>query len=89
MKVSLNWIRRYVDLPDGLSTDQLSHDLTMRTVEVEGAVNPADGLSGVVLGIINDITPIRRRICFGCAWLTSGRATRPPSYAADRTSMWG
>ncbi|MDD4134676.1 MAG: phenylalanine--tRNA ligase subunit beta [Eubacteriales bacterium] len=57
MKVSLNWIRRYVDLPDGLSTDQLSHDLTMRTVEVEGAVNPADGLSGVVLGIINDITP--------------------------------
>ncbi|MDD4080267.1 MAG: phenylalanine--tRNA ligase subunit beta [Eubacteriales bacterium] len=57
MKVSLNWIRRYVDLPEGLSTDQLAHDLTMRTVEVEDAVNPAEGLSGVVLGAITDISP--------------------------------
>ena len=55
MKVSLNWIRWYVDLPEGLTTEQLSHDLTMRTVEVEGAVNPANALAGSVLGVITKI----------------------------------
>ncbi len=57
MKVSLNWIRRYVDLPEGLSMDQLSYDLTMRTVEVEDAINPADSLTGVLLGQITHISP--------------------------------
>ncbi|MGI6695322.1 MAG: phenylalanine--tRNA ligase subunit beta [Christensenellales bacterium] len=56
MKVSLNWIKEYVSLPDSLSMEQLSYDLTMRTVEVEGAVNPADALSGCVLGVITQIS---------------------------------
>ncbi|MGI6688007.1 MAG: hypothetical protein ACOX6Y_06625 [Christensenellales bacterium] len=55
MKVSLNWVKEYVSLPDSLSMEQLSYDLTMRTVEVEGAVNPADALSGCVLGVITQI----------------------------------
>ncbi len=55
MKVSLNWIKQYVDLPEGLTMEQLSYDLTMRTVEVEGVVNPADALKGCVLGVITDI----------------------------------
>ncbi len=56
MKVSLNWIKDYVSLPESLTMEQLSYDLTMRTVEVEGAVNPADALGGSVLGIISKIT---------------------------------
>ncbi len=55
MKVSLSWIRQYVDLPEDLSIARLSHDLTMRTVEVEGATNPADAVQGIVLGVITDI----------------------------------
>lgn len=55
MKISLNWIREYADLPKDLSMEQLSYDLTMRTVEVEGAENPADSLKGVVVGEILSI----------------------------------
>lgn len=55
MKVSLNWIREYADLPKDLSMEQLSYDLTMRTVEVEGVENPADSLKGVVVGEILSI----------------------------------
>lgn len=57
MKVSLNWIRQYVDLPENLTMEQLSYDLTMRTVEVEGTENPADSVRGVVAGRILEVLP--------------------------------
>ena len=67
MKVSLNWIKEYVDLPEDLSISQLAHDLTMRTVEVEGWENPADDLRKVVIGKILSVGPHpnadRLRIC--------------------------
>lgn len=37
MKLSLEWLRDYVDLPAGLPVATLMHDLTMTTVEVESA----------------------------------------------------
>lgn len=52
MKLSLNWIREYTGLPADLTKEQLSYDLTMRTVEVEGVENPADSLKSVVIGRI-------------------------------------
>ena len=57
MKISLNWIRQYVDLPENLDLKTLAHDLTMRTVEVEDAVNPADSLDKILVGVITDIQP--------------------------------
>lgn len=67
MKVSLNWIKEYVDLPKELSMTQLAHDLTMRTVEVEGYENPADGLRQVVIGTILSVAAHpdadRLRVC--------------------------
>lgn len=42
MKISLEWLRDYVDLPAGLDAGALMHDLTMTTVEVESAM-PAGG----------------------------------------------
>lgn len=42
MKLSLEWLRDYVDLPAGLPVATLMHDLTMATVEVESAT-PVDG----------------------------------------------
>ena len=39
MKVSLNWVRKYVQLPEDLTNEQLAYDLTMRTVEVESIEN--------------------------------------------------
>jgi phenylalanyl-tRNA synthetase beta chain len=37
MKLSLEWLRDYVDLPTDLPVQDLMHDLTMTTVEVEAA----------------------------------------------------
>lgn len=52
MKLSLNWIKRYVDLPEDLTMEKLAYDLTMCTVEVEDAVNLGESLSGLVVGKI-------------------------------------
>ncbi|HPY94555.1 MAG TPA: hypothetical protein PLR12_03940, partial [Clostridia bacterium] len=57
MKLSLNWIRRYADLPLDMDLNTLAHELTMRTVEVEGAVSLAEDLEGIVVGVITDIQP--------------------------------
>ena len=45
MKLSLNWIKRYVDLPADLTMDKLAYDLTMCTVEVEDATNIGESLA--------------------------------------------
>ncbi|WP_282701148.1 phenylalanine--tRNA ligase subunit beta [Streptomyces sp. CC219B] len=50
MKVSLEWISDFVDLPDDVSPTQLAHDLTLKTVEVENIVE-VDG--DVILEIDN------------------------------------
>lgn len=55
MKLSLNWLKDYVDLPTELTMEKLSYDLTMRTVEVEGVENPKDSLEGIVVGVIREV----------------------------------
>lgn len=52
MKLSYNWLKDYVDLPEDLTMQKLAYDLTMRTVEVEGYENPQEKLEGIVVGII-------------------------------------
>lgn len=55
MKISLNWIRRYTDIPEELTAEQLAFDLTMRTVEVEAVTNPGQALEGILVGRIEKI----------------------------------
>ena len=50
MKVSLNWLKDYVTLPD--SVDDLAKRLTMAGLEVEAISRPGDALRGVVVGKI-------------------------------------
>lgn len=57
MKVSLDWIGDYVDLPP-LRTDQIMHDLTMTTVEVEGAEDWSERLASVVIGRVEALQAI-------------------------------
>src|SRR5262245_13253589 len=52
MKLSLEWLRDYVDLKPDLTVKQLAHELTMTTVEVEGAVDIGAALANVVMGEI-------------------------------------
>ena len=35
MRVSLNLVKKYIDLPDNLTNEQIAYDLTLRTVEVK------------------------------------------------------
>jgi phenylalanyl-tRNA synthetase beta chain len=55
MKLSLNWIRDYVSLPEDADLKSLSYDLTMSVVEVEGASDLSQGFGGMVAGEIREI----------------------------------
>ena len=55
MKVSLNWIRDYVQLPADANLKKLAYDLTMSTVEVEDATDLGASFHDMVVGVINTI----------------------------------
>ena len=55
MKVSLNWIRKYIDLPKDVTPSKIAYDLTLRTVEVEGVENTKDKFHDIVVGKILEV----------------------------------
>ncbi|MCL2819231.1 MAG: phenylalanine--tRNA ligase subunit beta [Oscillospiraceae bacterium] len=55
MKLSLNWISDYIDLPGDLELSKLAYDLTMSTVEVEGVHFLKDMFEGMVVGVVREI----------------------------------
>ena len=55
MKVSLNWIKDYVDLPADMDLKRLAYDLTMSTVEVEDTIELAKQFDNMVVGRIKAI----------------------------------
>ena len=57
MKLSLNWIKDYVKIPDDMDLKQLAFDLTMSTVEVEGVKELARQFDGIVIGKICEVLP--------------------------------
>ena len=52
MKVSLDWIKDYVALPQDLDLKKLAYDLTMSTVEVEDVEDLAERFNRIVVGQI-------------------------------------
>ncbi len=48
MKLSLNQLKQYIDIPESLPLEQLAHDLTMKTVEVEGWETQADSFDKII-----------------------------------------
>ena len=57
MKLSLNWLKSYVKLPEDLTLEKLAYDLTMRTVEVEGYEDLGAKYKNIVVGIIKSVSP--------------------------------
>ena len=57
MKLSLNWIKDYVKLPDDMDLTRLAYDLTMSTVEVEGAESLAERFDKIIVGVIREVLP--------------------------------
>ncbi|MDR1639352.1 MAG: phenylalanine--tRNA ligase subunit beta [Clostridiales bacterium] len=67
MKLSLNWIKDYVKLPEDMDMAKLAYDLTMSTVEVESVTDLAREFDGMVIGQITEVLPhpdaTKLRIC--------------------------
>jgi phenylalanyl-tRNA synthetase beta chain len=57
MKLSLNWIKDYVKIPDDMDLSRLAYDLTMSTVEVEDIVELAQKFDNMIVGVVNQIEP--------------------------------
>lgn len=56
MKISLNWLKEFVQLPAEATAAEVAAKLTMSTVEVEDVVNQADQFDHMVVGEILHIT---------------------------------
>ncbi|MDR1020460.1 MAG: phenylalanine--tRNA ligase subunit beta, partial [Synergistaceae bacterium] len=57
MKISLDWLKDYIDLPDAVDTGKLAYDLTMSTVEVEGCEAMSEKFRNIVMGEIAEVLP--------------------------------
>jgi len=55
MRVSLNLIKKYIDLPYEITSKQIAYDLTLRTVEVEAVENTAEKYNNIVVGKILEV----------------------------------
>ena len=67
MKLSLSWIKDYVNIPEDMDLKKLAYDLTMSTVEVEDVEELARRFDNMVVGVIEAIEPHpnadRLRVC--------------------------
>ncbi|MDR1397802.1 MAG: phenylalanine--tRNA ligase subunit beta [Desulfarculales bacterium] len=57
MKLSLNWLKQYVDLDD-LEVKQIANELTMKTAEVEEIHHLAPRMDGIVVAKVEKITSL-------------------------------
>lgn len=52
MKISLNWLKKYIDIPDTVTPEQLARDITRCSAEVESIEKEGPLLDKVVVGTI-------------------------------------
>ena len=78
MKISLNWLRDFVDLPRGIDPATLAEQITLKIVEVEGFEREADAFEKMVVGEVVNIekhpNADRLSVCkveAGCSFLDS------------------
>ena len=55
MRVSLNWIKKYIDIPKEITPKQIAYDLTLRTVEVEDVEDTSLKFHDIVVGKILEV----------------------------------
>jgi phenylalanyl-tRNA synthetase beta chain len=55
MLLSLNWLKDYVNIPKGISPEDLAKKLTLHTVEVEKTENQAERFNNVIVAEILEI----------------------------------
>ncbi len=57
MRISYQWLRQFVQLPDSFSPLEVAERLKLATVEVEGVEEQGKSLEGVVVGLITEVNP--------------------------------
>ena len=57
MKLSLSWIKDYVQIPEDMDLKKLAYDLTMSTVELEDVEYLARRFDNMLVGVIEKIEP--------------------------------
>ena len=57
MKLSLSWIKDYVQIPEDMDLKKLAYDLTMSTVEVDDVEYLARLFDNMLVGVIEKIEP--------------------------------
>lgn len=57
MKLSLNWMKDYVQIPDDMDLKKLAYDLTMSTVEVEDVIDLGKKFDNMCVGLIMEVLP--------------------------------
>lgn len=55
MFISFNWLKKYIDLVDSVTPEEVAAKLKASTVEVEKIVRQGEGFEGVVVGEIKEI----------------------------------
>jgi len=55
MNISLKWLKKYVDIPEELSAEELAEKITMSIVEVDSFYRQADNLENIIIGQIKKI----------------------------------
>ena len=57
MKLSLDWIKDYIKIPEDIELSRIAYDLTMSTVEVEDMIELGRKFDNMVVGVVNRILP--------------------------------
>lgn len=55
MKISLNLVKKYIDLPKNITTNDIALDMTVKTVEIEDVINTKDKYHDIVVGKILEV----------------------------------
>lgn len=55
MRVSLNLVKKYIDIPKNITPKQIAYDLTLRTVEVESVEDVSEKYHDIVVGKILEV----------------------------------
>lgn len=50
MKISLNWLKNFVDIPDSVTPEKLGELLTLHTAEIEGVLDLASEYDNMMIG---------------------------------------
>jgi len=55
MKLSLNWIKDYVEIPSDWELSRIAYDLTMSTVEVENTIELGKTFDKMLVGVVKEV----------------------------------